>query len=215
MQKKYAVLPAMLLLLGALWYYSASILSAYAGMFEIDNARKGADAILILSGGVETRPDHAAKLVKEGYAQSLLITRTRDLSGKHADIFIHQNVLAQSVLAKYGLKATEIPSLKNGATSTFDEAYDLIAYMKTNPMKRIIVVTDAFHTSRAYYAFNKILRNEGVQDVTIEMSAAPNDIFHNDNWWMTERGITAYILEPIKHLFYRFSSRNASNIKEQ
>jgi uncharacterized SAM-binding protein YcdF (DUF218 family) len=215
MKKRYAVFPGLLLLLGALWYYSASILSAYAGTFEIDNARKGADAVLILSGGVETRPDHAAMLVKEGYAQNLLITRTRNLSGKHADIFTHQNVLAQSILAKYGLEATEVPSLKNGATSTFDEAYDLVAYLQEHPMKRIIIVTDAFHTSRAYYAFNKIMRIEGVDDLTIEMSAAPNDIFHNDNWWTTERGITVYILEPIKHLFYRLNSHNASHIKEQ
>ncbi len=213
--KKRHVIPALLLGFGVvLWYYSASILNTYAGWFQIDNPSKGADAILILSGGVETRPQHAAKLVREGYSDTLLITQTRALSGEHTDIIVHENVLSRAILAKNGLEAVTVPSLKSGATSTFDEAYDLVAFMQERPMSRIIIVTDAFHTSRAYYAFRKILDRCGLNHVVIEMAAAPNDVFHNGNWWRTERGITAYILEPIKHLFYRFNSSNAENIKE-
>lgn len=196
------------------WYYSAQLLTAYAAAFQIDNASKGADAIVILGGNVETRPDHAAKLVREGYASTLLLTTLRPMTSKHQTILRHETELAQEILATYNLKAKVIPSLKSGATSTFDEAYDLVAYMEEHPMKHVILVTDAFHTSRAHYAFSKIFEVMGKEDIVIEMAAAPNEIFDNSNWWRTERGLKAYILEPVKYLFYRFSASNSTQFKE-
>ena len=214
MKKRHMILPGLLLATAVVWYYSAHLLTAYAEAFQIDNARKGADAIVILGGNAQTRPDHAAKLMQEGYASKLLLTAPRALKTVHTEIFRRETDLARDVLATYGLKAEVIPSLKQGATSTFDEAYDMISYLKEHPMRRIILVTDAFHTSRAHYAFSKIFALSGEDDVVIEMAAAPNDIFDNDNWWKTEYGLTAYILEPVKYLFYRFNTANTTQLEE-
>jgi uncharacterized SAM-binding protein YcdF (DUF218 family) len=51
-----------------------------------------------------------------------------------------------------------IPSLTGGATSTFDEAKDALAYAKQKNWKRIIIVTDEFHTHRAHYALKKYFK---------------------------------------------------------
>ena len=79
---------------------------------------------------------------------------------------------SQKILATYNLSADIIPSTKGGATSTFDEAYDLVQFLRSHPMKHIIVVTDTFHTSLAHYAFRKILDLYGFKSLKIEMLAA-------------------------------------------
>ena len=51
-----------------------SILTAYANFFTVNNATPGADVIVVLSGGKDTRIPHALKLFKEGYAPEILLT---------------------------------------------------------------------------------------------------------------------------------------------
>ena len=51
-----------------------SILTAYAMFFTVNNATPGADVILVLSGGNDTRIPHALKLFEEGYAAEILLT---------------------------------------------------------------------------------------------------------------------------------------------
>lgn len=189
-------------------------MQSYAKLFHINNASKGADCILILSGNPETRPDKAAELIQENYASKLYHTDQKKRNKKHGKILGHPFDKAKKILATYNLSADIIPSTKGGATSTFDEAYDFVAFLQEHPMNHIILVTDAFHTARAYYAFRKILDLNGFQNIHIEMSAAQNDLFNESNWWRSERGISAYILEPIKYLFYIFNSRNTKLIKE-
>jgi len=191
-----------------------SILISYAKLFRIDNASKGADCVLILSGNYKTRPDKAATLMQEAYAPLLYHTDQRQEYSKHYDIFGYPFEKAQKVLATYNLSADIIPSIKGGATSTFDEAYDFVSFLKEHPMKRVILVTDAFHTARAHYAFRKILDLNGYKDLVIEMSAASNNDFDETSWFKSEKGVSAYILEPIKYLFYIFHNTNTSLVTQ-
>ena len=197
-----------------MFLFSTTVLRSYAELFRIDNATKGADCILILSGNEKTRPDQAARLIQEGYSDKLYHTDQKQWNSRHQDIFGHPFDKAQEILATYNLSADIIPSTKEGATSTFDEAYDFVIFLREHPMKRIILVTDTFHTARAHYAFRKVLDQQGHKDLRIEMSAAPNDIFDESNWWKSERGISAYILEPFKYMFYLFNNSNATTIQE-
>ncbi len=213
--KKYRLLIGGLsLLLILLFGFTDKLLKTYASIFSIDNATKGADCILILSGNDETRPERAAWLIKKGYSQRLYHTDQKEWSGKYPEIFGGDFNKSQSLLARYNLSADIIPSIKGGATSTFDEAYDFVVFLQSHPMKHIILVTDTYHTSRAHYAFRKILDLNGYENVRIEMSAAPNAIFNEDNWYKTERGISAYLLEPVKYLFYIFNTTNSTLVKE-
>jgi len=214
MRKRLAAAAVLLLAAAALWYYSTPLLTAYARLFEINDASKGADALIVLGGGVQTRPDYAARLMREGYAPDLLVTSPRPLNTVHPEIFPSETEQAVKVFATYGLTPGVVPSLKGGATSTFDEAYDLAAFIKKRPMRRIIIVTDAFHTSRAAYAFYKVFAAEGLGNVVIETAAAPNPIFSAENWWRTERGFSTYLLEPLKYLYYRFNTANTTQLIE-
>ena len=103
-----------------------------------------------------------------------------------------------------------IQSQKGGATSTFDEAYDLLKFSENKRYRHIILVTDTFHTRRAYHAFQTVF---GDTKIKLEMSAASNEIFNVHNWWTSDQGISAYVLESIKYPVYLLSSRNVTFIR--
>ena len=137
------------------------ILSEYAKFFTIDNAKPGADAIVILSGGKTTRIHHALKLFSEGYAPRLIFTEEKRPSSFLSNLFPTNEQIVDALVEKNNMNVPiiTVPSIKGGATSTFDEAYDLRKYIEGKKYLHIILVTDAFHTKRALLAFKKIFDN--------------------------------------------------------
>ncbi len=189
-----------------------SILSGYAEFFTVNNATSGADAIVVLSGGKGTRIPHALKLFAEGYASRLLLTDEKKLNIRFAHLFSTNEEIARAMIdeLKLSVPIFTVPSLKGGATSTFDEAYDLRKFSEQEGFKQLILVTDAFHTRRAYHAFQTVFAGTAIR---LEMSAAQNDIYDESNWWTSDKGISAYILESIKYPVYLLSSRNVTFIR--
>ena len=189
-----------------------SILTSYAGYFTINNATTGADAIVILSGGKATRIPHALKLFAQGYAPQLLLTDEKKRNLRFAHLFSSNEEIAQAMIEELRMhvKIKTVPSLKNGATSTFDEAYDLLKLSKMEGFDHLILVTDAFHTRRAFHAFQTVFEGSKIR---LEMSAAKNEIFNESNWWTSDQGISAYVLESIKYPVYLLSSRNVNFIR--
>ena len=188
------------------------ILSSYAEFYTVNNATSGADAIVVLSGGKASRIPHALNLFAENYAPRLLLTDEKKRSLRFAHLFSTNEEIAQAMIdeLKLSVPIITVASLKGGATSTFDEAYDLRKFSEAEGFKRLILVTDAFHTRRAYHAFQTVFAGS---EIRLEMSAAQNDIFNESNWWTSDRGISAYVLESIKYPVYLLSSRNATFIR--
>jgi len=189
-----------------------SILTSYAEFFTVNNAISGADAIVVLSGGKATRIPHALKLFAQGYAPRLLLTDEKKRNIRFAHLFSTNEEITQAMIEelKMNVQIKTVPSLKKGATSTFDEAYDLLQLSKIEGFNHLILVTDTFHTRRAYHAFQTVF--EGTE-IRLEMSAAQNEIFTESNWWTSDQGISAYVLESIKYPVYLLSSRNATFIR--
>jgi len=92
-----------------------------------------------------------------------------------------------------------LPSLSDGATSTFDEAEDALALARVEGWQRIIIVTDEFHTRRSLLAFEKVFKGSGI---VVQVAGAPNEVFSVDDWWKSDRGILAYFSETIKFPVY-------------
>jgi len=194
------------------YFYHAPLLQAYAGFFTVHTAHKGADAIVVLAGTVETRIPRAADLYRQGYGPRILITEERPVNAFTEQIHCSNSQMARALLdlLQVNCELTRVPSLKGGATSTFDEAYDLRDWSQKHNYKRIIIVSDNFHTRRALYAFKKIFWGTGI---AVEAAGAPNDCFSENNWWKGDLGISSYILEGIKYLVYCVSSQNFDGIK--
>ena len=189
-----------------------SILTAYAKFFTVNNATPGADVIVVLSGGKDTRIPHALKLFEEGYAPEILLTDEKKRNVRFSHLFPTNEMTAQAMIEELGMsvQVSTIQSQKGGATSTFDEAYDLLKLSENKRYRHLILVTDVFHTRRAYHAFQTVFEDT---EIKIEMSAASNEIFNVNNWWTSDQGISAYVLESIKYPVYLMSSRNVTFIR--
>ena len=181
------------------------VLPGYAWLFQKQNATKGADAIICLSGGRTTRVPESLRLWNRGFAKQLFVTAEKAKNKEFQKLELSNLGFASAVTERMDLNATWelLPSLSGGATSTFDEAEDALALSLEKKWNRIIIVTDEFHTRRAHYAFQKIFEGSGVK---VEVAGAPNELFSIEDWWKSDRGIMAYFGETIKFPVYFFSS---------
>ncbi len=199
--KLVKVLAGVVLFLLLLFLFHSFILAGYARSFEISNAEKGADAIICLSGGKLTRVPESIRLWSEGYGRGLFLTEEKSSNAKFSHLVVSNLDFAKAVSSeiKKNINWKILPSQDGGATSTFDEAADALNYAKENDWKRLIIVTDHFHTRRALCAFEKVFKDSGIQ---VQVAGADNDIFNATNWWKSDRGILTYFSETIKYPIY-------------
>ena len=195
-----------------MWQHQ-KVLTTYASFFTVNNPSKGADAIIVLSGSAATRIPRGLELYGSGYASKVFLTdEKRSMNPKFRKFFPTNAQLAEAIIAELGMEVETpvIPSLKGGATSTFDEAYDARTRAESEGWQHLILVTDAFHTRRALYAFKKIFQDSNIK---IEAAAALNEVYSVEDWWRSDLGISAYLLEPIKFAVYLLSDQNISFVK--
>ena len=113
------------------------LLTGYARLFSVHTATKGADALVCLSGGKITRVPETLRLWNQGYAQSIYLTDEKKRNKEFSKLETSNLEFAREVVKKMELKANweTIPSLGDGATSTFDEAEDVLAYGKSKRLE--------------------------------------------------------------------------------
>jgi uncharacterized SAM-binding protein YcdF (DUF218 family) len=202
-KKALWVVSFLILVLTLFLIFREPLLTSYARLFSVRTATKGADAIVCLSGGKITRVPETLRLWNQEYAPSIYLTDAKKANKEFSKLETSNLKFAREVVRKMELNATweMIPNTGNGATSTFDEAEDALVYGKGKGWKRIIIVTDEFHTRRARYAFEKIFDDSGIE---VEVAGAPNEVFSDDDWWQSDSGISCYVLETIKFPVYFF-----------
>jgi uncharacterized SAM-binding protein YcdF (DUF218 family) len=190
-----------------------SLLTRYARLFSVDNATPGADALVVLAGGIIPRLPYAIELYQQGYAPRIILTEARHPNPRFRQVWNGEWSIAPGIISFLNVKVNLVylPSLKKGGvTSTFDEAYDLREYCLKNKFHHLIIVTDRYHTRRALLAFEKVMAGTGIR---IEAAGAANDMFSEANWWQTDTGISSYIMEGIKYVVYFMTDKNAAFIK--
>ncbi len=189
------------LLLGLILILHKQIFSAYANFFHLHTAQKGADALICLSGNRETRNPETLRLWHQGYAPLLFVTEEKPKNKRFAGIELSHLDFANEIANRMKLQAEwkRLPSTTGGATSTFDEAQDSLAMAKKMQWKRIIIVTDEFHTRRALLGFERVFQDSGIE---VQVAGAANEIFDSGNWWKSDLGILAYLNEAIKYPVY-------------
>ena len=181
--------------------FHSQLLTLYGTWFVVRNAQPGADAIICLSGDRETRTPECLRLWKNKFAPRLFVTQEKPKNKEFNQLELSHLEFAEAVTTRMKLDAKWelLPSLSDGATSTFDEAGDALVLAKAEGWKRIILVTDEFHTRRSLLAFEKVFEGS---EVEVQVAGAPNEVFGVDDWWKSDRGILAYFGETIKYPIY-------------
>ena len=166
-----------------------------------DDPDKGADAIVLLMGDVPLRTRHAARLYREGYAPIIVFSRTR--SNEMIDMGSRKNDGAASLdyLLRLGVPREAIVYLDFARIgSTRDEAAVTLEYLGKHHkgLKRFIIVTHWFHTSRAGWIFERLDRDQ----FTIQTSPAESPRHSPTTWYQHEKAVLAVYTEYLKWLYY-------------
>lgn len=189
-----------IVLLAALYLFRPPLLNGVADAWIINDHAAHADAIVILGGGLEYRPFAAAALYTNGCAKTILIVQSEIPPTAEMGLTVPEFVTAREVLLKLGIPVGAIQMLGTNVTSTRDEALALKIWMTGHSAHSVLIPTDIFHTRRARWIFQKVLRGSraGVRVIAIDPPR-----YTKINWWQHEEGLIAFQNEVIKFAYYR------------
>jgi uncharacterized SAM-binding protein YcdF (DUF218 family) len=169
-----------------------------AGLIKEDTLQQS-DAIFILSGNPEARAKQAASLYRSGYAKRLVCTgESIPELLESFDLNVRECDLTKLKLLEFTLPETAIALLPMG-TSTREECDAILAYCKNNSLRKIIVLSDRFHTARMQYAFRKQFEAAGIE---LCIAGAPSISYNESKWWAKENGLIMVNNEYIKLIYY-------------
>jgi hypothetical protein len=82
---------------------------------------------------------------------------------------------------------------------TFNLASQVFQHLKSKGYKRIILISESYHSYRSKLAFEKAFENSGVQIATIPAELG----ITKETWWNTDSGLSTTFSEFIKLIYYR------------
>jgi uncharacterized SAM-binding protein YcdF (DUF218 family) len=169
-------------------------LRAMGAYLIISSELQPANAIVILSGGDESRMKEALQLYNENYAKMIILTETGQTTKGFTQLYSFD---MRIVLLSHGIPSGNILITDHLVSSTLDEALAVKNLMISQQMKSAIIVTDPYHTRRALNIFK-----ENFTDTDIRLSIQPvqNSWYNSRTWFMKIDGWKFTILEYIKLL---------------
>jgi uncharacterized SAM-binding protein YcdF (DUF218 family) len=200
LKRLLAVLLVLAVLAVAGYIYRAPLLLGAARAWVVNDPLSRADAIVVLGGGMETRPFEAARLYHLGLAPKVLLTATKPEPSEQLGLNPPETEIARRILEKKDVPDSAIAVTPGFVNSTYDEAVAVRNWAKMNHIKRLIIATDVFHTRRAGWLFRKELKPLGIQ---VQMDAVPVREYSLNNWWQHGPGVVAFQNEILKYLYYR------------
>jgi uncharacterized SAM-binding protein YcdF (DUF218 family) len=199
--KRLAIALAVLcVLLGVLCFFRAPLLRGAAHAWIVNQPLSKADAIVVLGGGVDTRPFEAARLYQMGWAPRILLMNPRPSPATQLGLVSSEAELSRNILLKKGVPATAIVVPSEVVTNSYDEALLLRKWSKSTRETKFIIVTDMFHTRRVDWLYHKELSETAIQ---VEFDAAPALAYTSETWFQNEQGVISFETEVVKYAFYR------------
>ena len=83
---------------------------------------------------------------------------------------------------------------------TLNLAKQVFENLKSRDYRRIILISESYHSYRSKLAFEKAFENSGIQISTIPAELG----ITKENWWKTDSGLSTTFSELIKLIYYRF-----------
>ena len=198
--KRIARIAGISLVIFGLIYFVRHPLMRLVGNFLIDEDKLvRCEAVFMLSGNPESRAKEVLRVYKSGYTKRVICTGENipDLFAAF-NIKIDEADLSKKKLLDEGMPAQFIETLHIG-TSTREESDAILAYCKNNKLKRIMVISDRFHTSRIDYAFRDQFEDAGIELI---LHGAPALSYTEDAWWANESGLLMVNNEYVKLFYY-------------
>ncbi|MBI5555828.1 MAG: YdcF family protein [Elusimicrobia bacterium] len=193
---KYTLIILGLIIIQFPLFYKFWLGQAGGWLIHQDKIEKAA-AILVLGGGRGERVLQGAKLYREKYADLIM------MSGEFEQVMsgpvYHWAVQGQKLASSRGVPKNKVWPIFD-SLSTHDDATLSLAECQKRHIKSLIVVTEPFHTKRAYYVFKKVYKNSGIK---VMIYPVQDSWYKRDTWWYSEYGLMATTNEYIKFVYYQ------------
>jgi len=151
------------------------------------------DAVVVLSGGSNDRLLLAVDIHDEGYAPNLVITNTNRTS----NALLRQNAI-NAGFPREGIYITDVY-----VDSTYDEAVSVREIAIAQGWRKLIIVTDPYHSFRTRLIFQRELSESGI---AVIVRPVPGHWFQSTTWFYSQEGRRFVFLEILKMVNYLWLS---------
>lgn len=186
-------------LLAGLYTARGAILPLVARWLDVGCYPQSADYVMVLGGGVDSRPFAAAALVKAGLVRRVLVSHVRISPSVLDGSQLPDDQIVRRILVARGVPEDAISIIGQENASTYDEARALDTLLEAMPDARVLVLTNDFHTRRTRWIFGQVL---GSRSARVSIVSTPSEEFRFDQWWRNEQGFMTIAGENLKILLY-------------
>jgi uncharacterized SAM-binding protein YcdF (DUF218 family) len=175
-------------------------LAGLARLWIAEDPPEPADAIVVLGGGLQSRPFAAADLYHRGQAPLVLVMRNAWRRTDAMGITVDDTSAAVQVLKAMGVPEHAIHVTDKPVFSTADEAEVVAAWVRARGWRCVLVPTNPFHTRRVRWLFRRALRETGCRVLTLPVTL---EAYSPGIWWKNEAGLITFQNEVIKYGYAR------------
>jgi uncharacterized SAM-binding protein YcdF (DUF218 family) len=164
-----------------------------------------ADAIVVLSGSSTylERADWAARLYRERRAPVVILTDDKLISGwngaEERNPYFYE--LAAKELQKRGVPAEKIRIVSQPALGTYYESLNVREYATSHKLKRLLIVTSAYHSRRALWSMRRACEGTGME-IGVDGPSPGWQTPSAWTWWMHRWGWKVVAGEYLKMTYY-------------
>jgi uncharacterized SAM-binding protein YcdF (DUF218 family) len=164
-----------------------------------------ADAIVVLSGSSTylERADWAARLYREGRAPVVILTDDKLISGwngaEERNPYFYE--LAAKELQRRGVPAEKIGIVSQPALGTYYESLNVREYATSHKLKRLLIVTSAYHSRRALWSMRRACEGTGIE-TGVDGPPPGWQTPSAWTWWMHRWGWKVVAGEYLKMTYY-------------
>jgi uncharacterized SAM-binding protein YcdF (DUF218 family) len=182
-------------------------LLAWAGahLLIVKSEISSADAIVVMSGSSThlERADWAAKLYREGRAPVVILTDDRLIAGwdrkEERNPYFYE--LAARELVKRGVPQSKIQVVPDIALGTYEESLGVRDYASAHQLKRLLIVTSAYHTRRTLWSLRHACEGSGIE-IGIDSPPPGWQTPAPSRWWWRRWGWKVVAGEYVKLVYY-------------
>jgi uncharacterized SAM-binding protein YcdF (DUF218 family) len=184
------------------WLVREPVLAGAANLWAVSDHVTRGDAIVVLGGGLETRPFEAAELWRKGLADRVLISQGPEDRAASIGAVPSHSELNRAILLKLGVPAGAIDTFGTASKNTRDEAIALREWAERNDASVFIIPTEIFSARRVRWIFCHAFFGTAVR---IQVPSVEPREYTRRDWWKTEKGMIAFQNEVLKYIYYRLT----------
>ena len=166
------------------------LLANTAHWLVIDNKPIDSDIAVILGGGGGNRLRRAISIYNEGFVDALLLVGLKASNWDN----ITDRLCPDCELA--GKNVTVI----NGSTTTVTDARLTLQYCRDHGIKKMLVITDPYHTRRTALIFLRVFRESGIVPQVVSSGDYGSRLSPDDTWWRDSETLETVWLELGKNI---------------